>query len=141
MIAVDTNILVHAHREESPWHEAAIACLAGLGSRRWALPWPCIHEFLAIVTHARIFDPPSPPARALAAAGGWLESPTLSLLSELDGYWDVLSDLVHGSRVSGPRIHDARIAALCLQHGVDELWTVDRDFSRFARLKTRNPLE
>jgi predicted nucleic acid-binding protein len=40
----------------------------------------------------------------------------------------------------GPRIHDAHIAALCIQHSVDELWTADRDFSRFSALNTRNPL-
>lgn len=62
------------------------------------------------------------------------------LLGELDGYWSVLVELLRSARVAGPRVHDARIAALCLQHGVRELWTMDRDFSRFARLPTKNPL-
>jgi predicted nucleic acid-binding protein len=43
-------------------------------------------------------------------------------------------------RIAGPRVHDARIAALCLAHGVRELWTADRDFSRFPSLATSNPL-
>jgi predicted nucleic acid-binding protein len=76
MIALDTNILVYAHRRDSRWHEAA--------SR-------------------------------------------------------VVRELAEG-RVTGPRIHDARIAALCLHHGVRELSSADRDFSRFPRLATRNPL-
>jgi predicted nucleic acid-binding protein len=42
--------------------------------------------------------------------------------------------------VTGPLVQDARIAALCLQHGVRELWTADRDFSRFPALGVRNPL-
>ena len=62
MIAVDTNILVYAHREDSPWHEAAWSCVAAMAEGRdsWAIPWPCLHEFVAIATHPRIYAPPSP---------------------------------------------------------------------------------
>jgi predicted nucleic acid-binding protein len=111
VIAVDTNILVHAHREDSPWHAAAKTRLAGLGAQRWAIPWPCVHEFIAVVTHPRIFNPPTP-----------------------------LAEVLQGARVAGPRVHDARIAALCVQHGVTELWTMDRDFSRFPQVRVTNPL-
>ncbi len=69
MKAVDTNILVYAHREDSTFHERALALLLDLanGSARWAIPWPCIHEFIAVVTHPRIYDPPSPLGVALDA--------------------------------------------------------------------------
>jgi toxin-antitoxin system PIN domain toxin len=140
MIAVDTNLLLYAHRAESPWHEAAVASLGRAASERWGIPWPCVHEFLAIATHPKVFDPPSPLKDALAAVQAWLESPTLSLLAEYDGYLDMLGPLLRSAQVAGPRIHDARIAAICLQHGVAELWTADRDFSRFPSLVTRNPL-
>jgi predicted nucleic acid-binding protein len=43
-------------------------------------------------------------------------------------------------QVVGPQVHDARIAALCKQHSVTELWTVDRDFNRFQAISTLNPL-
>jgi predicted nucleic acid-binding protein len=56
------------------------------------------------------------------------------------GGWDKLRGLSLAAQLTGPRIHDARIAALCLHHGVRELWTADRDFSLFPSLKTRNPL-
>ncbi len=142
MIAVDTNILVYAHRRDSEWHEPAAACLRELaeGSASWALPWPCVHEFFSIVTHERIYSPPSTPARALQQISAWLESPTTMLLSESPGYWEVLARIVEKSKISGPRIHDGRIAALCMHHGVRELLSADRDFSRFGELKTRNPL-
>jgi toxin-antitoxin system PIN domain toxin len=140
MIAVDTNILVHAHRADSPWSKSAVACLQELAEEPWAIPWPCIHEFLAIVTHPKVFAPPTPLDDARKTTSAWLASPTLRLLMELEGYWDILDELLKASRVSGPRIHDARIAALCLQHAVEEIWTADRDFSRFSGLKTRNPL-
>lgn len=142
MIAVDTNLLVYAHRADSPWHDAAWETVRGLaeGRARWAIPWPCLHEFLAIVTHPRIYDPPTPADQALAQVDAWLASPSLVLLAEAGGYWPVLRDLVAAGRVAGPLVHDARVASLCRQHGVRELWTVDRDFSRFPGLKVRNPL-
>lgn len=142
MIAVDTNLLVYAHRRDSPWHEQAAACVRELaeGTVSWGVPWPCIHEFLAIVTHERIYSPPTPMPRALEQVAVWLESPTVIVLSEAAGYWDVLARLVDQSRIHGPRIHDARIAAICSLHGVRELLSADRDFSRFGSLKTRNPL-
>ena len=142
MIALDTNLLVYAHREDAVWHEAAYACVRGLaeGGSPWAVPWPCLHEFLAIVTHPRIFSPPTPIARALDQVDAWLESPSLVLLAEGVAYWASLRALVAGGRVVGPLVHDARIAALGRDHGVDELWTADRDFSRFPDLPLRNPL-
>jgi toxin-antitoxin system PIN domain toxin len=142
MIAVDTNLLVYAHRADSDWHGKASAALAGLaeGAGAWAIPWPCLHEFLAIVTHPRIFRTPTPADLALGQIEAWLESPSLVVLSENDDHFDVLRDLVTASRVVGPRVHDARVAALCVGHGVRELWTADRDFSAFPGLRQRNPL-
>jgi len=142
MIAVDSNLLVYAHREDSPWHNAANSCLTGLaeGRQAWAIPWPCLHEFLAIVTHARIYDPPTPLDKAIDQVEAWLESPSLVLLAESEDHWTQLSSLIRAGRISGPKVHDARVAAVCLQHGATELWTVDRDFSRFPGLKVRNPL-
>ena len=142
MIAVDTNILVYAHRVDSEWHDHAAKCLRELAEGRapWAIPWPCVHEFLAIVTHPRIYDPPTPITAALDQMDAWLESPSLVLLTEAGDYWAALRPLLEAGRVVGPRIHDARIAALCRSHGVRELWTADRDFSRFPALVSRNPL-
>lgn len=142
MIAVDTNLLIYAHREDSPFHDRASACLAELAQGRaaWAIAWPCLHEFIAIVTHPKVYRPPSPLAVALDQVEAWLESPTLHLLAESAGYWPRLRSLLVAGRVAGPLVHDARIAALALEHGVRELWTADRDLSRFAPLKVRNPL-
>ena len=142
MIAVDTNILVYAHRRDSPWFEQAQRALRPLaeGTSPWAIPWPCVHEFLAISTHPKIYRPPTELPRALEQVEALLASPSVILLSEPAGYWPVLSRLLTAGQVTGPKVHDARIAALCLCHGVSELWSVDRDFSRFPELKTCNPL-
>ncbi|MBW2264525.1 MAG: VapC toxin family PIN domain ribonuclease, partial [Deltaproteobacteria bacterium] len=111
MIAIDTNILVHAHRRDSTWHAPAYKAVGGLveGRDPWTIPWPCIHEFIAIVTHPGIFKPPSTLDEALDQVDSWIESPTLVTLSEADGYWDVLSGTLRTSRVDGPRVHDARV--------------------------------
>ncbi|MGH6739113.1 MAG: TA system VapC family ribonuclease toxin [Bradyrhizobium sp.] len=142
MIAIDTNLLVYAHREDSPFHEVAYACVARLaeGSANWAIPWPCLHEFLAIATHPRIYAPPTPIAQALDQVEAWLASPSLILLSEMPTYWPTLRTVMAAGSIAGPQVHDARIAALCRQHGVSELWSADRDFSRFADLAAVNPL-
>jgi len=142
LIAVDTNLLVYAHRRDSRWHVPAIQTLQSLAAGRdaWAIPWPCVHEFYAITTHPRIYAPPSTSAQAIAQLRAWRESPSLTLLAEDEAYWSVLESLLERSRLTGPAIHDARIAALCLCHGAHELLTADRDFSRFPDLNTRNPL-
>lgn len=142
MIAVDSNLLVYAHREDSPWHDTAYARMVELAEGRapWAIPWPCIHEFLAIVTHPRIYNPPTPLENAIDQVEAWLESPTLVVLSESADYWLLLRATLLSGRVSGPQVHDARIVTVCQQHGVSELWSADRDFGRFSGLTVRNPL-
>ena len=143
MIAVDTKVLVYAHRSDSPFHVSAEQCLRVLAQARapWAIAWPCLHEFYSVVTHPRIFKQPTPVERACEQIDAWLESPALQLLTETGEHWLALRELLKHADVRGPMVHDARIAAVCLSHGVHELWTADRDFNRFPPLRTRNPLE
>jgi uncharacterized protein len=142
LIAVDTNILVYAHREDSEWHEAASVRLTQLAEGRatWAIPWPCLHEFLAIVTHPRVFAPPTPLAAAIDQVDAWLESPTLVLLGESQTHWQKLKSLLLAAKIKGPQVHDARIAAICSEHGAREVWSADRDFGRFQHVRVTNPL-
>lgn len=142
MIAVNTNILVYAHREDSDWHDVARARVAELAEGRvpWAIPWPCVHEFLAIVTHLKVFAPPTPTAIALDQMEACLESPVVVLLSESENYWKALRDMIEAGRIVGPKVHDAPVATLWMQHGVRELWSADRDFGRFPSLVTTNPM-
>ncbi len=142
MLAVDTNVLVYAHRQDSPFHDAAADLVRRLaeGAATWAIPWACLHEFYAIVSHRRIYRPPSTPEQAAAQVRAWLQSPSLVLVGESEGYWDTIEPLLLGGRVSGPIVHDARVAAICAQHGVRELITQDRDFSRFPQVRVRRLL-
>jgi toxin-antitoxin system PIN domain toxin len=142
VIAIDTNILVYSHRADAPSHDAALALVQAAveGDRAWAIPWPCIHEFLTKVTHPRIFREPTPIAVALAQVAEWRRSPSHRMLAEPEDYFETLARTLEASQVVGAKVHDACIAALCEAHGVEELWSADRDFQRFGRLRVRNPL-
>jgi toxin-antitoxin system PIN domain toxin len=142
VIAVDTNILVHAHRADSAFHDRARSVLEALaaGPRTWAIPWPCVHEFFAVVTHPRIYKTATPPEVVFAQLRALQSLANLAFLAEADEHLAHLEPLALAAKARGGAIHDARIAAICLSHGVAELWSADRDFSRFPALAVRNPL-
>lgn len=142
MIAIDTNILVYLHRADSPFHQPARKAFDDMLSTGlpWAITWPNLQEFLAIVTHPKIYKPPTPLPVAIDVVESWLEVPTMRLLGETGSHWPVLKKLLTQAQASGPLVHDGRIAALCLEHGVSELWSLDRDFSRFREIRVVNPL-
>lgn len=142
MIAVDTNILVYAHRSEMPQHDSALNVLASLGyaDSGWAIPWPCIHEFLAVVTGRAFGTSATPVPLALETVETWTRHPGCQVIGETADHLSVLGALLQRARIGGGAVHDARIAAICLQHGVAELWSTDRDFNRFPDLRVRDPL-
>ena len=141
MIALDTNILIHARREELAHHESARILVKRLaeGEEPWALPWPCVYEFLRVITHPRVFDPPTDLDVALQDLESLLSSPVLVLLGEGTAHRMHMRRSIETGRAAGNLVHDAHIAALAIEHGVRELWTLDRDFTRFSGLRTRNP--
>lgn len=143
MIALDTNILVYARRKETPHHPAALKLLRELaeGDTPWALPWPCVYEFLRVVTHRRVFDPPTPVAAALEDLDQLLTSPSLVLLGEGPAHARHFHAVLAQGRCEGNLVFDAHIAALCLEHGVREILTADEDMRRFPPLRARDPFQ
>lgn len=143
MTAVDTQILVFAMRKDSPHHTAAYAAVQKLAesSAAWAIPWPCIHEAINVVTNRRIYQPATKMPRAFEQIRALLTSPSIRLLAEGPDHLDRIESLLALTPKVGPIVHDARIAAICLGAGVRELWTADRDFSHFPALRCRNPLQ
>lgn len=142
MIAVDTNVLVYAHRREPEEHARAFSLLRELceGSDSWAIPWPCVYEFFSVVTNVRIWkSAASTPDQAWAQLAAWFDAPGLSLLGEPDEFPTLLARFVRRARVRGPIVHDARVAAICVAHGIDRLLTRDRDFSLFPEVVTEDP--
>ena len=138
MIAVDTNVLVYAHRASNPYHDSALSWLRHLaeGSQAWALPVFCLGEFVRVVTHPRVLDPPSTLGQAFAALDGLLASPSLRLLVPGSAFTDHFRAIAIEADARGNLSFDAQIAALCKEHGATALLTEDRDFRRFTGLKT-----
>lgn len=142
MLALDTNVLVYAHRREAAEHSAARELVRQLaeGTELWAIPWPCVFEFFSVATNVRIWkDAASTPQQAWAQLAAWFNAPSVRLLAETEDVPDILADLAQRPRVRGPIIHDARVAAVCLAHGVEKLISRDRDFSLFPELRVENP--
>jgi uncharacterized protein len=133
MIALDTNILVYAHREELPLHRKARTRLLELaeGVDPWGLPVFCIGEFLRVVTHPRLFDPPSTLRQAAQAIENLLASPSVVLLNPAKNFWSILAQISKDADVKGNIVYDAQIVAVCREHGVREILSEDRDFARF----------
>jgi len=141
VIAVDTNILVYARRAEMPFHNAARDLLRQLseGETAWAVPWPCLYEYVRVVTHPRVFDPPTTLEAALSDVEHLLSSPAVVMIGEGPGHFGAMRQALVSSGATANLAHDAHIAALSIEHGVRELWTADRDFSRFPGLRVRHP--
>jgi toxin-antitoxin system PIN domain toxin len=138
LIAVDTNILVYAHREEAPEHVEALAALTELAESQaaWGLPVFVLAEFLRVVTHQRM-TPPTSTLEALRKLDRLLESPSLRVLLPGTRYWPLLEEVAEEAAVKGNLFIDAQIVAVCLEHGATTILTEDRDFRRFSGITVR----
>lgn len=143
MIAVDTNVLVYAHREETPHHEQAVKWLRVLAenTKPWGLPVFCLGEFVRVVTHPKVFDPPSSLEKAFAAVEALLQSPSARVLYPGVDFPGLFADSTHRADARGNLVFDAQIVAVCREHGISELLTLDRDFARFADIDTRSVVD
>lgn len=123
-----------------PLHRAATRALQRLseGAAAWAIPVFCVGEFLRVVAHPRVFDPPTPALDAMASLEALLASPSVRLLTPGPAFVELLREALDGSGASGNMIFDAQIAAVCLEHGARTLLTEDRDFARFAGIEVRS---
>lgn len=137
MIAVDTNVLVYAHRDESDHHALAVAWLRHLaeGAAPWALPVFTFGEFLRVVTHPKLFDRPTAPPTALEFLSALLESPTVRVIAPGRLFPRLLAESVLDAEARGNLVFDAQMVAACREHGVARLLTRDRDFHRFSTIE------
>lgn len=140
MIAVDTNVLVYAHRSEFPEHEVARSALVDLaeGALPFGLPVIVVGEFLRVATHPRVLDPPTSREVALGVVDSLLASPRARVVTATESYWPMLRGFVEDLRLSGNAVFDAQIAAACLANGFTTILTNDRDFRRFDGLKVQS---
>jgi toxin-antitoxin system PIN domain toxin len=137
----DVNVLIYAHREDAPEHARYAEWLTELavGREPFAMSELVLAAFLRLVTNPRIFDPATPMDLALAFCARLLERPGAVVVRPTARHWSIFTELVASSKVSGPLVADAYLAALAIEHGC-EFVTTDGDFHRFEGLRARHPL-
>ena len=142
MIAVDTNLLVYAHRAAVPEHRAAQAALerASLDRRGWGTAASCVAEFWSVVTHPRAAGRPSTPDEARRFVRSLVEEGGLELWSPGPGFGARLGQMAAELGVTGARVFDLQIALTGFDNGATEIWSHDRSFAAFPGLRTYDPL-
>jgi predicted nucleic acid-binding protein len=142
MIAVDTNLLVYAHREGAPEHgRARAAVLAALGdSSGWGICLPAVSEFWSIVTHPNMPGGPSSPTVVTHFFHHLITEGHGHIWTPGPGFGQRLMRWAVSLKVRGKRIFDLQIAVVALEHGVQEIWSHDQNFQSVPGVKVRDPL-
>ncbi len=141
MILMDVNILVYAHRADAPDHVVYREWLETVlnGNQAYGVSDLVLSGFLRVVTHPKVFNPPSELKSALAFAHEVRHQPNCVMIRPGSRHWDIFAGLCQQAGAKGNLIPDAYLAALAIESG-SEWVTTDRDFSRFSGLKWRHPL-
>lgn len=141
MIAVDTNLLVYAHRSSLPEHRSARAALerAGDDGRGWGITLATIAEFWSVVTH-RAAARPSTSEEATAFLAALKKDGGMQVWTPGPGFDDRLLQLAVDLTVAGGRVFDLQIALTAFEHGASEIWTHDRGFATIPGLRVIDPL-
>jgi len=142
MIALDTNLLIYAHRARVPEHRPAMTAIeqAAGNAGGWSIAYPCIAEFWAVVTHPASAGRPSRPEEAqnflnnLVAAGAQILYPRPGAMARI-------LNLAVQLDVRGPRIFDLQIGLTCQEAGVRTIWSHDHNFVAVPRLAVHDPLD
>jgi uncharacterized protein len=141
VILVDANLLLYAYHPQAEQHVASRVWLEGVLSKselvRFA--WLSVWAFLRIATNPNVFEQPLSIAEALDAVSSWLAQPSAGILEPGERHWSILTEILKKSQVKGPRVSDAALAALAIEHGAT-LCSTDHGFSRYKGLKWTNPL-
>jgi len=143
VLVVDTNVLVYAANQDSPFHRP---CREALDSWRssptaWYVTWGIVYEFLAVVTNPRVLASPWAPDPATAFITGLLASPGLGVLTPSDRHAAIMTEVNAAvPHLRGNHWHDAETAVLMREHGVRRIYTRDTDFHRFRFLEVVDPV-
>ena len=141
MILPDDNVLVYAHREDVADHTAYRTWLETVinGDEAYGVSELVLSGFVRVVTHAKVFNKPSPLIDALAFADQLLAQPNCVLVEPGTRHWDLFRGLCLEIGAKGNLVPDAYFAAMAIESGCEWI-TTDRDFSRFTGLRWRHPL-
>ena len=142
MIAIDTNLLIYAHRAGVAEHRAARRAVqrACDDARGWGVSVASISEFWSIVTHPAAGGGPSQPAEAADFIGSLVETAEMQVWLPHPGFAERLMQLARDLNVSGVRIFDLQIALTAFENGASELWTHDTNFVDVPGLRIVDPV-
>ncbi len=143
MFAVDTNVLVHAIDEDSPFHAPCASALARwrVQPGAWFVTWGVLYELVRVVTHARVLRHPLSIGSAWRAVDALLASPGLRVLVATPRHAEVARAVIDESPgLTGNLAHDLHVAVLMREHGVRRIYTRDADFFRFSFLEPIDPV-
>lgn len=141
MILVDANVLLYAEDALHPlnasarvWWDRQLS-----GSTPVCLCWMVLSAYIRVGTNPRVFENPLSLGQALNRVQSWLDQPNTRVIRPTDRHWIVFRQLLEDGQAVANLVTDARLAALAIEHGC-ELASTDSDFSRFPKLKWKNPL-
>ena len=142
MVLPDVNVLIYAHREDAPNHDACLEWLQGIvnADEAFGLSEFVLSGFVRVATHPKVFKTPSSIADAIAFANQLRDQPNCVLVIPGPRHWDIFARLCLDSGAKGNLVPDAYLAALAIESGCEWV-SSDRDFSRFKGLRWRHPLD
>ena len=142
MIAIDTNLLVYAHRKDTSEHKAARKAIeyASNSSSGWGIALPCIAEFWMVVTHPSSTGGASTPSAARDFLESLIESGDGVIWSPSSDFWRRFVNAGNENNISGARIFDLQIAMIAYENGAAEIWTHDKKFRSLPGLKVVDPI-
>ena len=142
MIAVDTNLLVYAHRSAVPEHRRARHVLERAANDRggWGISLPVLGEFWSIVTHPRAVGGPSTPTQAASFIRALVTQGEMKIWAPGSGFAEHFLEQAVDISVNGARIFDLQIALIAADNGARELWTHDANFVRLPGIRIHDPL-
>ncbi len=142
MILPDVNVLIHAFREDAPRHAEFRDWLQGRvrAHEAFALSELVLSGVVRVLTHPRVFAPPTPVDRSLAYVEALRTQPNCVVVQPGPRHWDIFTHLVRDASAKGNLVADAYPAALAIEHGCEWV-TTDRDFARFPGVRWRHPLD
>lgn len=138
---IDTNVLLYASNTHAIENERARHLLEHLtgGASLLVLLWPTVLGYLRIATHPAIFPTPLTPAAAAANVEALLSRPGVRAVGEVDGFWRTYRGVADQVGPRGNLVPDAHLVALMRQHGVNTIWSRDRDLRKFDGIAVQDP--
>lgn len=140
MVLTDVNVLVYAHREDSREHQRAREWTEAMlrSDQSYGVAELVLSGVVRVVTHPRVFDPPTPIEVALDFVSMIRSQPNAAVVEPGERHWSIFDRLCREADARGNLVADAYLAALAIESGCEWV-TTDRDFSRFPGLRWRHP--